>query len=120
MNKNGLQQFANCIAGAVVWGVSAPFLAVMSYRTLTLFEIRNDNLQVTVIGNFKISPVKVKIEKKIIDFFNESSDYNGMPLRDISREFDIDYKISIDIVKELVVEDKVSIQSSTNPTYNWF
>jgi len=25
----------------------------MSYRTLTLFEIRNDNLQVTVGGNAK-------------------------------------------------------------------
>ncbi|MBN1971088.1 MAG: hypothetical protein JW870_17105 [Candidatus Delongbacteria bacterium] len=33
--------------------VSAPFLTVMSCRTLTLFEIRNDNLQVTVGGQFK-------------------------------------------------------------------
>jgi len=31
----------------------APFLTVMSYRTLTLFEIRNDNLQVTVMRNVK-------------------------------------------------------------------
>jgi len=45
-------QFANCIAGAVVFVVSAPFLTAMSYRTLTLFEIRNDNLQVIVIGLF--------------------------------------------------------------------
>lgn len=32
--------------------VSALFLTVMSCRTLTLFEIRNDNLQVTVISHF--------------------------------------------------------------------
>ncbi len=50
MNKKHYrQQIANCIAGAVVCVVSAPFLTVMSYRTLTLFEIRNDNLQVTVV-----------------------------------------------------------------------
>lgn len=68
------------------------------------------------MGNFnKRKTVKVKIERKIIDFFNESSDFNGMPLREISREFDIDYKKLVDIVKELVEEDKVSIQSSTNP-----
>jgi hypothetical protein len=50
-NKNCTQQIANCIAGAVVCVVSAPFLTVMFYRTLTLFEIRNDNFQVTVSGN---------------------------------------------------------------------
>ena len=48
-----VQHFANCIAGAVVCVVSAPFLTVMSCRTLTLFEIRNDNLQVTVVTHFE-------------------------------------------------------------------
>ena len=48
-----MQHFANCIAGALVCIVSAPFLTVMSCRTLTLFEIRNDNLQVTVSGQAK-------------------------------------------------------------------
>ncbi len=54
MNINNCrQQIANCIAGAVVCVVSAPFLTVMFYRTLTLFEIRNDNLQVTVVRHSK-------------------------------------------------------------------
>lgn len=38
-----------------------------------------------------------------------------MPLRDVSREFEIDYVESIELVKDLVRKDSVSIQSSTNP-----
>ena len=43
----------NCLAGALTYVVSAPFLTVMPCRTLTLFEIRNHNLQVTVGKNSK-------------------------------------------------------------------
>lgn len=59
--------------------------------------------------------VRATIEQKIMDFFIESNDFNGIPLRDISKEFKIDYKSSIDIIKELVEADKITIQSSTNP-----
>lgn len=55
------------------------------------------------------------IEKRIFDFFVESNDFNGIPLRQISIEFKINYDDSIDIIKKLVKENKVSIQSSTNP-----
>lgn len=42
-------------------------------------------------------------------------DFNGIPLRQISHGLGITYEESIDIVKELVAEDKCTIQSSTNP-----
>lgn len=45
----------------------------------------------------------------------DSSDFNGIPLRNISKELKMDYEDSIDLIKELVVEDIISIQSSTNP-----
>jgi len=56
-----------------------------------------------------------KIRDRIFNFFVESNDFNGIPLRQISEEFEIDYKESIDLIKNLVAEDSVSIQSSTNP-----
>lgn len=56
-----------------------------------------------------------KIRNRIYDFFIESNDFNGIPLRNISNEFEIDYKESIDLVKKLVIDNSVSIQSSTNP-----
>ena len=56
-----------------------------------------------------------KIQNRIFDFFIKSADFNGIPLRQISKEFCIDYESSIDILKELVVENKISIQSATNP-----
>jgi hypothetical protein len=59
--------------------------------------------------------VKNSIENRIYNFFLESSDFNGIPLRNISREFKIEYQDSIDLIKELVKKDTVSIQSSTNP-----
>jgi len=51
----------------------------------------------------------------IYGFFIESNDFNGIPLRKISNELNIDYKESIELIKELVISDSVSIQSSTNP-----
>jgi len=59
--------------------------------------------------------LKDKITNKIFDFFVNSNDFNGIPLRQISDEFEINYTDSIDLIKDLVVENKVTIQSSTNP-----
>ena len=59
--------------------------------------------------------MKKEIEQKIYTFFIESSDFNGIPLRNISSTLNIEYKKSIDLIKELVQDDKVTIQSSTNP-----
>ncbi len=59
--------------------------------------------------------MKGKIENKVYSFFVKSSDFNGIPLRNISKELNIDYEDSIDLIKELVIEDIISIQSSTNP-----
>lgn len=56
-----------------------------------------------------------KIKNRVYDFFVKSNDFNGIPLRDISKEFLIDYKESIDIIKKLVTDNSISIQSSTNP-----
>lgn len=59
--------------------------------------------------------MKDLIENRVYEFFLESSDFNGIPLRNISKELNINYENSIDLIKELVVEDVISIQSSTNP-----
>lgn len=56
-----------------------------------------------------------KAEELVFSFFCDSSDYNGIPLRDISQKLDFNYEYSIELVKELVREKLVSIQSSTNP-----
>lgn len=56
-----------------------------------------------------------KIRNRVFKFFIESHDFNGIPLRNISEEFKIDYKESIDIIKKLVIDNSISIQSSTNP-----
>jgi hypothetical protein len=55
------------------------------------------------------------IKNRIYDFFIKSNDFNGIPLRQISDEFDVEYEDSIDLIKELVKDESVSIQSSTNP-----
>ena len=55
------------------------------------------------------------IEKLVFSFFCDSSDYNGIPLRQISKDLDLEYEKSIDFVKELTKSGIVSIQSSTNP-----
>lgn len=56
-----------------------------------------------------------KIKNLVFSFFCESSDFNGIALRNISERLGLGYKDSIDQVKELVKEGVVSIQSSTNP-----
>ncbi len=59
--------------------------------------------------------LETSINKRVFEFFLESSDYNGIPLRKISQEFAIEYEYSIDIIISLVQKNLVSIQSSTNP-----
>lgn len=59
--------------------------------------------------------LKDKIESIVYNFFLKSSDFNGIPLRNISKELNIEYERSIDLIKELVSEEIISIQSSTNP-----
>jgi len=59
--------------------------------------------------------LKESIQNRIFQFFIESSDFNGIPLRQISNEMKIEYEESIDLIKELVKEESISIQSSTNP-----
>lgn len=56
-----------------------------------------------------------KILYKVYNFFMESKDFNGMSLRTISKELNIEYEFSIDIIKNLVSKNKISIQSSTYP-----
>jgi hypothetical protein len=62
----------------------------------------------------KLSELK-DIENLVFSFFCESSDFNGISLRNISDQLGLDYKYSIDQVKELVREGVVAIQFSTNP-----
>src|SRR5690606_40307041 len=59
--------------------------------------------------------LKNKIQTIVYNFFVNSSDFNGIPLRNISQKLNIEYEASIDLIKELVIEDIISIQSSTNP-----
>ena len=56
-----------------------------------------------------------EIKNIVFSFFIKSFDFNGISLRDISKNLGIGYKESIELIKELVVTDIVSIQSSTNP-----
>ncbi len=62
-----------------------------------------------------MNDIKKQVLDRIYSFFIQSSDFNGIPLRQISHGLGITYEGSIDIVKELVAEDKCMIQSSTNP-----
>lgn len=58
---------------------------------------------------------KDRIRDRVLEYFIESKDFNGIPLRWISEEFDIDYEESINLIKLLVTENSVTIQSSSNP-----
>jgi hypothetical protein len=59
--------------------------------------------------------LKNQIENIVYEFFVNSSDFNGIPLRQVSEDLKIEYEYSIDIIKTLVSDDKITIQSSTNP-----
>lgn len=59
--------------------------------------------------------ISINIIKIVFDFFINSADFNGIPLRSISEKLGLDYKKSIDIIKMIVTNGEISIQSSTNP-----
>lgn len=59
--------------------------------------------------------MKKQIEKIVYEFFINSNDFNGIPLRQISTKLKIKYKLAIDLIIGLVNDDIISIQSSTNP-----
>ena len=59
--------------------------------------------------------MKQHIENRIFDFFTTSGDFNGISLWSLSDEFETPIDEIVDLLKELVSEKKVSIQSSTNP-----
>lgn len=59
--------------------------------------------------------IKKQVLDSIYSFFVKSLDFNGISLSQICQNHVITYEESIDIVKELVAEDKCMIQSSTNP-----
>lgn len=59
--------------------------------------------------------LKDKIKSIVYNFILKSSDFYGIPLQNISKELNIYYVHSIDLIKELVSEEIISIQSSTNP-----
>ena len=59
--------------------------------------------------------MKEQVLKHIYEYFINSSDFNGIPLRQIGEDLSIPYQDSIDIVIELVSRDNCMIQSSTNP-----
>ena len=52
---------------------------------------------------------------KIFVFFINSRDFNGIPLTRLAKETNTDYNITVDTVKQLVLDNKASIQSSINP-----
>lgn len=56
-----------------------------------------------------------KITEIVYEFFINSSDFNGIPLRQISEDLKIGYQESIDFIKVGVRNEELSIQSSTNP-----
>lgn len=56
-----------------------------------------------------------KVLKAIYDHFVKSSDYNGIALTNLSKKTKIDYLEILEILKNLVNQDKVSIQSGVNP-----
>ena len=43
--------------------------------------------------------MKSKIENEILNFFINSNDFNGIPLREISKKFNLDYAETINIVR---------------------
>ena len=56
-----------------------------------------------------------RISHRVMEFFVSSDDFNGIPGTTLSEELDIDYQHLIDLVKEMVVGDLVSIQTDINP-----
>ncbi len=60
-----------------------------------------------------ISPERVL--DRVLNFFIESNDFNGITLTGLSEKLDIPYLELIEIIKDLVSNEFLSVQSSTNP-----
>jgi len=58
---------------------------------------------------------KERVLKEIYNFFIKSRDFNGIPLTTLASNLNIEYKSLLPIVKELILEDNVSIQNGENP-----
>lgn len=56
-----------------------------------------------------------KVLQRVYDFFLQSSDFNGIPLKRLSKEVKLSYLSVIEIVKDLVIKGHLSIQTGTNP-----
>lgn len=59
--------------------------------------------------------VEQRVINKIFDFFIESSDCNGILLQNLSEDLGLEIIKLIEILKELIEEDYVSIQNGVNP-----
>jgi hypothetical protein len=59
--------------------------------------------------------MKEQATNEIFHFFVKSRDYNGIPVLTLAENLGIEYNQVLPILKELVEEDVVSIQSSINP-----
>jgi len=60
-------------------------------------------------------PMNELAEQTIYDFFVNSNDYNGIPLTTLAEIIGIPHDKTISIVKQLVIDKKVSIQNDINP-----
>ncbi|WP_233900480.1 hypothetical protein [Tenacibaculum piscium] len=58
---------------------------------------------------------KEKILSQVCDFFITSNDFNGIPITTLSKNTEIEYSETIDILKELTKEGLVSNQKTINP-----
>jgi hypothetical protein len=59
--------------------------------------------------------LKERITKKVFNFFINSNDFNGISLSELANKLDVKYKSLLPIIKELILEDIVSIQGGENP-----
>lgn len=63
----------------------------------------------------KISETTDDALKIITEFFLDSSDYNGMPLEEAAQHIDTDRNQAFNIIRSLIKDGLIMIQSSTNP-----
>lgn len=58
---------------------------------------------------------KEQVTNEIFDFFIKSTDFNGIPLSDLAKRISIEYHKFLPIIKLLVLDETISIQSGENP-----
>jgi hypothetical protein len=67
------------------------------------------------MGKHKIGIMNEQVLNRIFNFFVDSRDFNGIALLAMMEEFELNVDDAVDLLKELVIENKISLQSSTNP-----